>query len=74
MNTKQQVSPLAIAASIVAVLVFIALVWFFGFNRPPVQTEAPNPNQPPTPEGRPTPAQLGGDASQAPSSMGAPTR
>ncbi|MCS6862775.1 MAG: hypothetical protein NZT92_20915 [Abditibacteriales bacterium] len=74
MNTKQQVSPLTIAASIVAVLVLIGLVWFFGFNRPPAQPEAPDPNQPPALEGRPTPSQLGSDASQAPSPMGAPMR
>lgn len=74
MNTKQQVSPLAIAASIVAVIVLIGLVWFFGFNRPPAQTEAPDPNQPPAMEGRPTPSQLNEGASQAPSPMGAPTR
>jgi len=74
MNIKQQVSPVAVAASIVAVIVLMGLVWFFGFNRPPAQTETPNPNQPPAMEGRPTPSQLGGDASQAPSPMGAPTR
>ncbi len=74
MNTKQQVSPAAIAASIVAVIIVIGLVWFFGFNRPPVPTEAPNPNQPPAMDGRPTPSQLSGDAGQAPSPMGAPTR
>jgi hypothetical protein len=74
MNTKQQVSPIAIAASIVAVLVLAGLVWFFGFNRPPSQAEAPDPNQPPAMDGRPTPSQLGGDAGQAPSPMGAPMR
>jgi hypothetical protein len=76
MNTKQQVSPVTVAASIVALVVVIGLVWFFGFNRKPAEdpNAQPNPNQAPSMDGRPTPSQLNEGGSQAPSPMGAPTR
>jgi hypothetical protein len=76
MSTKQQVSPIAVAASVVALLVVIGLVWFLGFNRKPVTDAGAtlNPNQPPAMDGKPTPSQLGEGGSQAPSPMGAPQR